>query len=156
MCIRDSHSIEPTRLANVRRFLMGITTNHSGDVLSLLSPDVVYTVTGHSPFAGVFHGPAEVYAYVRELFRVTSNTIEILKWVDWLVGETHIAALQLAQAQGGSARYRNYHLFVVETGPTDLLTDIRILSLIHICTPDGEHPRADLVRGRSPSRRHGK
>jgi len=122
-----SHSIEPTRLANVRRFLMGITTNHSGDVLSLLSPDVVYTVTGHSPFAGVFHGPAEVYAYVRELFRVTSNTIEILKWVDWLVGETHIAALQLAQAQGGSARYRNYHLFVVETGPTDLLTDIRIL-----------------------------
>ena len=122
-----SHSIEPTRLANVRRFLMGITTNHSGDVLSLLSPDVVYTVTGHSPFAGVFHGPAEVYAYVRELFRVTSNTIEILKWVDWLVGLTHVAALQYAQAQGGGSIYRNSHMFVLESDQRGLITKIRLI-----------------------------
>jgi len=118
---------EPARLVNARRFLMGITTNHSDDVLSLLSPDVVYTVTGRNPLAGVFHGPGEVNEYIRKLFRVTSNTIEILKWVDWLVGETHVAALQFAQAQGGGATYRNHHMFVVETDRNALLTDIRIL-----------------------------
>jgi ketosteroid isomerase-like protein len=122
-----SEPVEPARLVNARRFLMGITTNHSGDVLSLLSPDVVYTVTGHHPLAGVFHGPVEVDAYIRKLFRVTSNTIDILQWVDWLVGATHVAALQFAQVEGGRARYRNHHIFVIETDQNDLLTNIRFL-----------------------------
>jgi ketosteroid isomerase-like protein len=110
----------------VRRFLMGIMANKSDEVLDLLGPDVVYTVPGHSPLAGVFHGPAEVHEHIDKLFRVTSG-LEILKWVDWLVGLTHVAAMQLAQAQGGGVVYRNHHLFVVETDQHDLLTDIRVL-----------------------------
>jgi ketosteroid isomerase-like protein len=121
-----SEAGEPARLVNVRRFLMGITANKSDDVLSLLAPDVVYTVSGHSPLAGVFHGPAEVHEHIDKLFRVTSG-LEILKWVDWLVGLTHVAAMQLAQAQGGGVVYRNHHLFLVETNQHDLLTDIRVL-----------------------------
>jgi ketosteroid isomerase-like protein len=122
-----SEAGEPARLVNVRRFLMGITANKSDDVLSLLAPDVVYTVPGHSPLAGVFHGPAEVHEHIDKLFRVTSGRVEILKWVDWLVGLSHVAAMQLAQAQGGGVVYRNHHLFVVETDRHDLLTDIRVL-----------------------------
>jgi len=106
---------------------MGIMANKSDEVLDLLAPDVVYTVPGHSPLAGVFHGPAEVHKHIDKLFRVTSGRVEILKWVDWLVGLSHVAAMQLAQAQGGGVVYRNHHLFVVETDRHDLLTDIRVL-----------------------------
>ncbi len=105
---------------------MGITTDRSGDVLPLLSPDVVYTVCGHSPLAGVFRGPTAVAEHMRQLLTLTSGTFEILKWVDWLVGLTHVAALQFAQAQGGGAIYRNHHMYVIETDQHDLLTNIRI------------------------------
>ena len=105
---------------------MGITTDNSRDVLSLLAPDVVYTVSGHGPLAGVFRGPVEVYEHIDKLFSATSGTFEILKWVDWLVGLTHVAALQFAQAQGGGVIYRNHHMYVIETDQNDLLTTIRI------------------------------
>jgi hypothetical protein len=105
---------------------MGITTDNPGDVLPLLSPDVVYTVAGHGPLAGVFRGPIEVYEHVGKMFRATSGTFEILKWVDWLVGLTHVAALQFAQAQGVGMIYRNHHMYVIETDQSDLITKIRI------------------------------
>jgi len=105
---------------------MGITTDNSADVLSLLSPNVVYTVPGHSPMSGVFRGPVEVFEHIGKLFRITSGTFEILKWVDWLVGLTHIAALQFAQAQGDGMIYRNHHVYLVDTDQNDLLSNIRI------------------------------
>ncbi len=105
---------------------MGITTDNSGDVLSLLSPDVVYTVPGRGPLAGVFRGPAEVYEHVAKLFKATSDRLETLKWVDWLVGLTHVAALQFVQAQYGGVVYRNHHVYVVETDQNDLLSTLRI------------------------------
>ena len=119
-------SPEPARLVNVRRFLMGIATDNSADVLSLLSPKVVYTVPGRGPLSGTFRGPAEVYDHVDKLFRITSGTFEVLKWIDWLVGLTHVAALQYAQAQGDSLIYRSHHVWVVDTDLDDLLTNIRI------------------------------
>ena len=106
---------------------MGITSNNSADVLPLLSPDVVYTVSGHSPLAGTYRGPGEVHEHIRKLFRITSGAVEVLKWVDWLVGLTHVAALQLAQAQGGGVIYRNYHIFILETDHDDLLTKIQLV-----------------------------
>jgi ketosteroid isomerase-like protein len=103
---------------------MGITTNNSADVLPLLAPDVVYTVPGHSPLAGVFHGPAEVDAHIRQLFSATSGTFDVLKTVDWLVGLTNVAVIQFAQAQAGGVIYRSHHLFVFETDRHDLLVSI--------------------------------
>jgi hypothetical protein len=105
---------------------MGITTDDSGDTASLLSPDVVYTVPGRGPLAGTFRGPAEVYEHVGKLFRVTSGTFEILKWVDWLVGLRHVAALQFAQAQAGGVIYRNHHVYLIETDQNDLLANMRV------------------------------
>jgi ketosteroid isomerase-like protein len=117
---------EPARLVNARRFLMGIIAGDTRDVLSLLSPDVVYTVPGRSSMAGVFRGPEEVAEHTGRLFSATSGTLETLKWVDWLVGLTHVAALQFAQAQGGGVIYRNHHMFVIEAGQDGLLTSIQV------------------------------
>jgi ketosteroid isomerase-like protein len=105
---------------------MGITTDNSRDVGSLLSPDVVLTVQGQGPLAGVFRGPEQVYEHIDKLFNATSGTFEVLKWVDWLLGLSHIAALQFAQAQGRGMIYRNHHMFLIETGDTDLLTQIQV------------------------------
>jgi len=105
---------------------MGITTDNSRAALSLLSPDVVFTVPGRGPLAGVFRGPSEVYEHIDRLFSTTSGTLETLKWVDWLVGLSHVAALQFAQAQDGGLIYRNHHMFVIETDQRDLLSNIRL------------------------------
>jgi ketosteroid isomerase-like protein len=121
-----SDTAEPARVVNARRFLMGISTGNSAEVLSLLSPDVVYTVPGQSPMAGVFRGPVEVYEHISKLFRMTSGAVETLKWVDWLVGLSHVAALQFVQIQGGGAIYRKHHLYLVETGEDDLLSSMRV------------------------------
>ena len=121
-----AESDESARLVNVRRFLMGMTSDRSADVLSLLSPTVVYTVPGEGPMSGVFRGPAEVHEHIAELFRITSGTFEVLKWVDWLVGLNHIAALQTAQAQGSGAIFRGNVVYVVETDQHDLLSSIRL------------------------------
>ena len=106
---------------------MGITTDRSADVLSLLSPTVVYSVPGDGPLSGDFRGPAEVSEHIARLFRITSGTFEVLKWVDWLVGLTHVAALLSAQAQGGAMIFRNHLLFIIETDQHDLLTRIRLV-----------------------------
>jgi ketosteroid isomerase-like protein len=119
-----SDATEPARLVNARRFLMGITTSNSTDVFPLLAPEAVYTVAGHSQLAGVFHGPAQVDAHIRQLFSATSGTFEVLKTVDWLVGLTNVAVIQFAQAQAGGVIYRNHHMFVFETDRHDLLTNI--------------------------------
>jgi ketosteroid isomerase-like protein len=103
---------------------MGITSSNSTDVLLLLAPEVIYTVAGRSPLAGVFHGPAQVDAHMRQLFAATSGTFEVLKTVDWLVGATNVAVIQFAQAQAGGVIYRNHHMFVFEVDRHDLLTNI--------------------------------
>jgi ketosteroid isomerase-like protein len=122
----STESTEPARLVNARRFLMGITSDSSTDVLSLLAPDVVYTVSGHGPLAGVFHGPTEVDAHFGRLFRATSGTLDVLKSVDWLVGMTHVAAIQFVRAQANGVIYRSHQMFVFETDQRDLLTRIRL------------------------------
>jgi ketosteroid isomerase-like protein len=117
---------EPARLVNAQRFFMGITTDKPHDVLPLLSPDVVYAVPGHSPMAGIYRGPAEVLEHMDKLFSITSHTFEVLKWVDWLVGLTHVAAVQFAQAQGSGSVYRSHHVYLVETDQHDLITKVQI------------------------------
>ncbi len=106
---------------------MALSTDHSADVLSLLAPEVVYTVPGHGPMAGVFRGPEQVQEHITDLFRLTSGTFEVLKWVDWLLGLSHVAALQFVQAQGDSLIFRAHVVYLVETDRDDLITSIRIL-----------------------------
>ena len=92
----------------------------------LLSPNVVYTVPGHHKLAGVFHGPDEVGRHVAALVDYSKGTFEVLKWMDWMVGETHMTVLQYAQAQSAGRIYRGHHLYLLETDSEDRLSDIKI------------------------------
>jgi ketosteroid isomerase-like protein len=69
--VGNTTAVPSGELVDARRFLMGITTNNSADLLSLMAPDVVYTVPGRGPLAGVYHGPSEVHDHIRRLFSLT-------------------------------------------------------------------------------------
>jgi hypothetical protein len=117
---------EPLRLHNARRFFMSYTRENVDEVMDLLSPDVVYTVPGQSRISGVFQGPDAVRRHIAALIEISRNTFEVLKWLDWMVGETHITALQFAQAQSHGSIYRGHHLYLLETDRNDLLSDIKV------------------------------
>jgi hypothetical protein len=92
----------------------------------MLSPNVVCTVPGQSKLSGVFHGPDEVRRHLVTLVELSGGTFEALKWMDWMVGETHMTALQYAQAQREARIYRGFHLYLLESDSDDLLSDIKI------------------------------
>ena len=121
-----ARSPEPQRLLNARQFFLGDSRTQLDEGASLLSPNVVFTVTGHHKLAGVFHGPEEVKRHIAALADYSKDTFEVLKWMDWMVGETHITALQYAQAQSAGSIYHGYHLYLLESDSDDRLSDIKI------------------------------
>jgi ketosteroid isomerase-like protein len=96
------------------------------EAIQLLSPNVVYTVPGNNQLSGAFRGPDEVRRHIVKLIEFSRGTFEVLKWMDWMVGETHISALQYAQAQGHGDIYRGHHLYLLESDPDDLLSSIKV------------------------------
>ena len=119
-------SPEPQRLVNARQFFLNFSLTHLDDATRLLSPNIVCTVPGQSKLSGVFHGPDEVRRHLAVMVELSGGTFEILRWVDWMIGETHIAALQYAQAQREARIYRGHHLFLLESDSNDLLSDIKV------------------------------
>ena len=105
---------------------MGFSSDKLDEVVHLLSDDVTYTVPGDMALSGVFHGPKEVKDHLTRLLAFSLSTFDVLKWVDWLVGETHVAALQYAQIQAHGSIYRGHQLYVVEVDAHDKLSDIRV------------------------------
>jgi ketosteroid isomerase-like protein len=117
---------EPQRLINARRFFLSYSREHVDDAVQLLSPHVVYSVPGHSRLSGVFHGPDEVRRHIVELIDFSRGTFEVLKWMDWMIGETHITVLQHAQVQTHGRVYRGHHIYLLEFDPDDLLSVIKV------------------------------
>jgi ketosteroid isomerase-like protein len=117
---------ESRRLINARRFFLSYSREHVDDAVQLLSPHVLYSVPGHSRLSGVFHGPDEVRRHIVKLIDFSQGTFEVLKWMDWMIGETHITALQYAQAQTHGRIYRGHHVYLLEFDPGDLLSVIKV------------------------------
>jgi hypothetical protein len=114
-------------LRNARQFFSSFSpTPTLDDALRLLSPNVVFTVPGRHKLAGVFHGPDEVRSHIAMLVDYSNGTFEVLKWMDWMIGESHVTALQFAQAQSNGRIYRGHHLYLLESDSDDLLSDIKI------------------------------
>ncbi len=115
------------RLANTQRFFISFATNTLDPTEHLLSSKVTYTVPGRSALSGVFRGPDEVKAHICRLHRFLNGTYDILKWVDWLEGESHVAGIQYVQVQSHRIRYRGHQVYVVTFDENDALLDIKIL-----------------------------
>jgi len=94
--------------------------------MHLLSPGVSYTVPGTNALAGTCHGPAEVRGHLAKLLSMSNETYDVIKWVDWMVGDDHVAALQYAQIQRQHSIYRGHQLFLVGFDQDDLISEIRV------------------------------
>jgi ketosteroid isomerase-like protein len=81
------------RLSLVQTFLQHYTEGHVDDAVRLLAPTVEYTVPGVRGPASRFVGPEAVANRLEKLLRVTERPIDVLKWEDWLVGDTYIVAV---------------------------------------------------------------
>jgi ketosteroid isomerase-like protein len=66
---------EPLRLLNARQFFLSTSPAHLDNAVTLLSPDVVFTVPGHHKLAGVFHGPEEVRRHFVALADYSGGTL---------------------------------------------------------------------------------
>jgi ketosteroid isomerase-like protein len=109
-----------------REFFMSCSMDELDKAVQVLSPDATLVVPGHSNMAGTFHGPHQIAGHVKRLFELTHGTYEVLKWDDWLLGDSHLAALLNSQAQAHGAVYRIGQVFLVRFDPHDLLDEIRI------------------------------
>jgi ketosteroid isomerase-like protein len=98
----------------------------SNDASDLLSPDITYVVPGHHKLSGTFHGREEVMQHLAALRDTSGGTGETLKWIDWLVGESHLACLQYGQAERDGSRYRSHHVFLFTSDEEDLVLSIRV------------------------------
>lgn len=116
---------EPQRLLNAQQFFTSYPAQLD-DTAPLLSPNVVYTVPGHHKLSGVFQGRDEVRRHIAKLVDYSNGTFEVLKWMDWMLGESHITALQYAQAQNAGSIYRGHHLYLLESDSDDRLSDIKV------------------------------
>jgi ketosteroid isomerase-like protein len=117
---------EPVRLVNARRFFMSCSVNDFDTAAELLSPQATYSVPGHGPISGAFHGRAEITRHLTRLLELTKGTLDVLKWDDWMMGESHLAVLRYAQAQSNGRIYKGHQLFLVAFDPGDLLADIQV------------------------------
>ena len=106
---------------------MGYTTDKLDDVVRLLAPEVTYTVPGRNAISGVFHGRDEVKHHLASLLAFSSGTYDVLKWIDWMAGDSHVAALLSVQLQRNGVKFRGQLMYLVETDHNDALSDIRVL-----------------------------
>lgn len=120
------NSPEPARLINVRKFFLSLSSDQLDEVDHLLSPGITYTVPGRHSLSGVFRGPDEVKRHLGRMLALSANTYDVIKWVDWMVGESYIGVLQSVQLQRTSAIYRGETLYLVQNDRHDLLSDIRV------------------------------
>jgi ketosteroid isomerase-like protein len=119
-------SAESQRVVNAKKFFLSYSARELDGGLELLSPDVVYSVPGRSKLSGVFRGRDEVRRHIVKLLDFTRGTFEVLKWMEWMVGESHITVLQYAQAQAHGDIYRGHHLYLLESDAEDRLSSIKV------------------------------
>ena len=119
-------SPEPARLVNTRRFLTHCSLGQFDGMEKLLSPDATYRVPGQHVLSGEHHGPDQIMRYLRRVLTITRDTLEVLKWEDWMVGEYHVTALVYLHAQGHGRIYEGRQLFLVTCDANDLICEIRI------------------------------
>jgi hypothetical protein len=110
--------------------MMLIAQGHIEDGIKLLSPDVTYRVGGEHALAGDFKGREHTAAHLTELTTRTMGTLDLIKFEDWLVGESHFAALVtiIMRSDGRVSNVsKGGHVFIFRFDADERIVDIRVL-----------------------------
>ena len=120
----DSSSM--TRVHIARQFALHVGRRDVAQALPLLSSEVSYRVLGDHSLAGTFIGPDAVASHLIYLADRTMGTFDTLKWVDWLVGEDHVAALAEVHMQADERIFHGRPLFLMKFDINDRISEITI------------------------------
>lgn len=96
--------------------------------MGLLSDNVTYKVHGHRELARGITGRDAVAKHLVELVERSGGGYESLKWVDWMVGNDHVAAIAQILVQATGQRFEGPVLFVVEFDSDDKIDEIVVFA----------------------------
>jgi ketosteroid isomerase-like protein len=121
-----SDSTHRSRLGITQEFLLHISRGNPGEVMPLMSENVVYRAEGHHALAGVFTGRDAVARHLMQLVERTKGTFETFKWEDWMVGERHVVGLASVHAQANGRIYRGRTLTLVTFNVADQIEGMTV------------------------------
>jgi ketosteroid isomerase-like protein len=102
-----------SRVATAQAFLRRVGHRDAGEVTELLSEHVIYRVPGHGSLAGTFTGREAVLRHLKELVELTHDTLDEVKWEDWMIGDLYLAALVQVHAQPQGRMYSGRHIYLL-------------------------------------------
>lgn len=118
---------DQTRLRIARRFLTSLEGRAPDPSIGeVLAPDVKFHILGTHRFAGTFVGHEAVVQHVKEFQEWSAGRYQTVKWEDWLIGETHVAALVQAQVGRSGAVFRGRLFFVLEFDPANRIAGMAV------------------------------
>ena len=99
-------------LSTAQLFLQHVWKSEVAAAAELMDDAVSYRVVGHNSLSGTFHGD-QVTGHLCELTTTARRPFRILKWDDWMVGQSHVGAFVTIAATADTRHYRGMQLIVV-------------------------------------------
>ncbi|MGO9342581.1 MAG: nuclear transport factor 2 family protein [Acidimicrobiales bacterium] len=102
-----------TRIAAAQEFFQRSFHGEVSSAIELLDENVSYHVPGTHQLSGDFEGPEAVAEHLGKLLQLTSRTVNVLQWEDWMLGVNHVAALTHMSVQHRGAVHSFRAVYVV-------------------------------------------
>lgn len=114
------------KLAVVQEFFQQCAGDRVNEAVKLLDPAVAYHGTPIKGALETFVGPAEVAKHLKMILEMTERPINVLKWEDWLVGNTHVAGIVRVELQR-LGQFHNFRiLFLVGVSPDTRIDRVEV------------------------------
>ena len=121
------------RLGLVQTFFQRFFNGDVADAVALLDPAVAYCVPGLRTAGGTFVGRAEVTEHLERFLELTERPVDVLKWEDWLTGESNVAGVVRLELQRPGRIADTRLVFLVEVS-----ADARSIVRIEVFLSDPE------------------
>lgn len=99
----DNEFGNPEWIDTARSFVTRLGTPHSDEALDLLAPNVTYRVLGHHSLSGEFTGRDAVATHLAAIVTQTAGRFDPVKFIDWMLGLSHVSVLLDVHAEVGGA-----------------------------------------------------
>ena len=102
-----------TRIAAAQEFFERSFRGEVSSAVEFLDEKVSYHVPGTHQLSGHFEGPEAVAQHLGRLLQLTSGTVNVLQWEDWMLGVNHVAALTHMSLQRRGAIHSFRAVYIV-------------------------------------------
>ena len=126
-------STPPDKLVLVQTFFQRYFDGQVGEAVTLLDPAAEYRVPGIGTPGGTFVGRAAVAGHLDRFLELTERRVDVLKWEDWLTGESSVAGVVRLELQRAGRLAHTRLVFLVEVS-----ADARRIVRVEVFASDPE------------------